>query len=49
MYEGGGEASGSSGFVTDRMRRCEEASAALACAAADGAEFEFEFVGEVWV
>ena len=32
-YEGGGDASGSSGLVTERMRRCEDASAALRSAA----------------
>ena len=33
MYDGGGDPSGSSGFVTERMRRCDDASAAFACAA----------------
>ena len=34
-YEGGGEERGSSGFATERMRRCEDASAAFSCSAAD--------------
>ena len=34
-YDGGGELSGSSGFVTERMRLWEDASAAFACSAAD--------------
>ena len=32
-YDGGGDARGSSGLVTERMRRCDDASAALRSAA----------------